>query len=189
MKKLHLLLVLCLFISICINAQENTLKINTAQVNPVRSSEYLGITKNLNNKIATASINDTLHYFYNKHYYRNIANGTPTSPNTQFYTLSAPYPGALSISHCGSIFLNSSSLTVNGLEGIVYKNTSAPSQNVPVKLYLCNLNALNLPIFPPLDSITTNVPNTPNGGIWVGGNFTTPIVMNGKFAVLFKNES
>ena len=189
MKKLHLLLVLCLFISICINAQENILKINTAQVNPVRSSEYLGTTKNLNNKIATASINDTLHYFYNKHYYRNIANGTPTSPNTQFYTLSAPYPGALSISHCGSIFLNSSSLTVNGLEGIVYKNTSAPSQNVPVKLYLCNLNALNLPIFPPLDSITTNVPNTPNGGIWVGGNFTTPIVMNGKFAVLFKNAS
>ena len=60
---------------------------------------------------------------------------------------------------------------------------------MPVKLYLCNLNALNLPIFPPLDSITTNVPNTPNGGIWVGGNFTTPIVMNGKFAVLFKNAS
>ena len=69
MKKLHLLLVLCLFISICINAQENILKINTAQVNPVRSSEYLGTTKNLNNKIATASINDTLHYFYNKHYW------------------------------------------------------------------------------------------------------------------------
>ncbi len=189
MKKLLLLSLFCLFISIYINAQENILKINSAQLNPNRSSEYLGLTKNLNNKITTASINDTLHYFYNKHYYRNIANGTPTSPNTQFYTLSAPYPGALSISHCGSAFLNSSSLTVNGLEGIVYKNPSAPSQNVPVKLYLCNLNALNLPIFPPLDSVTTNVPNTPNGGIWVGGNFTTPIVLNGKFAVLFKNAS
>lgn len=189
MIKKIFLVAICFTFAILLNAQETFISVQKLKVD-LRRNFSLQTTKNtLKEKIATANINDTLHYFYNKHYYRNIANGSPTSPNTQFYTLFVPYTGAGIITHCGAVFLNSSSISIKGLEGIVFKNTNAVSQNVPVKLYLCNVNLSNLPIFPPLDSVLTSVPNTPNGGIWVGANFANPITVTGKFAVLFKNAS
>jgi hypothetical protein len=190
MKKSFLRYSAVFFFAFTAKAQTSFISVEPAQVNPQRHFKTEVVSQNLHAKVNSALINDTLQYFYNKHYYRNVANGTPTSPNTQFYSLFSPYTSmATNISHCGAVFLNSSSLTVNGLEGIVYKNPTSPSANVALKLYLCSVNAGNLPIFPPLDSVTTSVPNTPNGGIWVGGNFTTAVTVTGKFAVLFKNAS
>ncbi|HQQ93127.1 MAG TPA: T9SS type A sorting domain-containing protein [Bacteroidia bacterium] len=141
-----------------------------------------------NPNAALNNVGDTLRYFLLKHYYRNPSSGSPT-PNTQYYTLSNPYPGnTYTINYCGSVFLNTSSITVTGLEGIVTRRSNAVSANVPIKLYICNVNGANLPIFPPLDSISTTASAATNGS-WIGGNFNTPLAISGKFAVLYKNTS
>jgi hypothetical protein len=136
------------------------------------------------------SVNDTLHYFYNKHFFRNTYNGTQTSPNGQFYGLYAPYTNSAQvITHCGGIFLNTTPVQVVGLEGAVFRHATAQSQSVTIRLYLCNLTGGLQPILPPLDSITTAVGPTPNGFVFVGGTFTAPITVTGNFAVLFRNAS
>jgi hypothetical protein len=135
-------------------------------------------------------VGDTLQYFYNKHFFRNTYNGTQTSPNGQFYGLYQPYPTAtVNITHCGGIFYNASPTQIVGLEGAVYRHNTAQSTNVPIRLYLCSLNGANMPILPALDSVSTTVPPTPNGFVFVGGNFTTAVTVNGNFAVLFRNVS
>lgn len=188
MKKL--LLISSAIFALGINAQNTLISVQPAKANPIRKFNPENGISNAQGKVSAASINDTLMYFYNKHYYRNLLTPSNAPANTQFYALYSPYTSSVNnISHCGSVFLNSSSITVNGLEGIVFKNTNSPSANVPLKLYLCNVNAGNLPVFPALDSVTANVPNTPNGGIWVGGNFANPVNVSGKFAVLFRNAS
>lgn len=165
-------------------AQNPVLKVESATYNP--QNTFPTIQSNANAMII--STGDTLRYFLNKHFYRNSNAGSP-APNTQYFTLLNPYPNnALVISHAGSVFKNGSPITVTGLEGIVTRRNNAVSQNIPMKLYLCNVNALNLPIMPPIDSVTAIASATANGA-WIGANFTSPINVNGNFAVLFANAT
>lgn len=185
MKRISLAFTLIFAAVNSILAQYSGLKTETALYNP--QSAFPTIQSTQPNAMTIFS-SDTLRYFLNKHYYRNSLSGTPT-PNTQYFTLSQPYSNnALVISHCGGVFLNTSSITVTGLEGIVTRRANAVSQTIPLKLYLCNVNAMNMPILPPLDSVTA-ISTATNNGAWIGGNFTTPVSINGNFAVLFRNAT
>jgi len=185
MKRIRIALVLIFAAANSILAQYTGLKVETANYNPQNMFPSIQSTQP---NAMTIFTSDTLRYFLNKHYYRNSLSGTPT-PNTQYFTLSQPYPNnALVISHCGGVFMNTSSITVTGLEGIVTRRANAVSQTIPLKLYLCNVNALNMPILPPLDSVTA-VSSSTNNGAWIGGNFTTPVNVTGNFAVLFRNAT
>jgi hypothetical protein len=155
--------------------------------NPARNFSSQGIEN-----ASVVSDSDTLHYFFNKHYYRNsTATVAPTGfpGNTLFYTVSTPYTtSTISITHCGSIFMNSSSIQVHGLEGMATRRANSTNTAVPIRLYLCNLSGANLPIFPPLDSVNA-IATTAANGTWLGGNFSAPITVTGNFAVLIKNVS
>lgn len=176
------LITFCMFTGLF--AQVTNLKVESAGYNPINT--FPTIQSNAN-AISIAS-GDTLRYFLNKHYYRNPSSGSP-APNTQYFTLLNPYPNnALVISHAGSVFKNNSPITVTGLEGIVTRRNNAVSQTIPMKLYICNVNASNLPIFPPLDSVIA-ISTATNNGAWLGANFTTPLNINGNFAVLFRNAT
>jgi hypothetical protein len=172
-----------LFFTVLANAQNLQLAA-PASVNPVRN-----FAPSPNQNIA-ASISDTLHYFYNKHFFRNNWTGNQsTSPNLLFYTIPNPYPSpSFTISHCGSIFYNTASVTITGVEGIVIRQSTAPTASVPVKFYVCNVNSSNFPIFPPLDSVVTTISNA-NSGDWIGANFANPVTVTSKFAVLFRIAS
>ena len=182
MKKTLLYFIAVVMIPLLHRAQPTNLQVGSMQVNPGKHFVSAGQPQAGD---AFIGATDTLEYFFNKHYYRNP---TTANANTQFYSLTQPYPGTVSITHCGSIFLNTNTLTINGLEGIVFKNTSSPSSTVPIMFYLCNVNTSNLPVFPPLDSVLTGV-TTSSVGNWIGGNFTNPVTVSGKFAVLFRNVS
>ncbi len=185
MKKI-LFSVLTLFFGInTVLAQMPILKTETANYNPINT--FPTIQSNSQNAM-TINTSDTLRYFLNKHFYRNPSSGTP-APNNQYFTLLNPYPNnALVISHCGGVFKNSSPITITGLEGIVTLRANAVSASVTVKLYLCNVTGANLPIFPALDSVTA-ISSTLTNGAWIGANFTTPVNLNGNFAVLYRNDA
>lgn len=183
MKKFLPLLFIVFVMSPVLKAQVPYLQVNSQQVNPQKHFPMEANSSSPTDAVIGAT--DTLEYFFNKHYYRN---STTANANTQFFSLTQPYPGTVSITHCGSIFLNTTTITVNGVEGIVFKNTSSPSSTVPIMFYLCNVNTSNLPVFPPLDSVLTGV-TTSSVGNWIGGNFANPITITGKFAVLFREVS
>lgn len=152
--------------------------------NAVRPNKIFDMASTASQDAVTGA-SDTLEYFFNKHYFRNP---TAANANLNFLSLNQPYNGTISITHCGGIFLNTNTITVHGLEGIVIKNATAPTPSVPVRLYLCALNGANMPILPALDSVQTSVSST-TIGVWVGGNFTNPITVTGNFAVLYRNVS
>lgn len=185
MKKPLLIFTAIFILEVAIKAQLPVLKVNTATYHP--QSDFPTI-QNSNASVLALNGSDTLRYFLYKHYYRNPTTPLP-APNTQYFTLLNPYPGTtFTIDYCGSIFLSATTVTITGLEGIVTRRANATSANVPLKLYLCNVNSSNLPIFPPLDSVNAVSTNT-NNGSWIGGNFTTAVNVSGKFAVLYKNAS
>ena len=136
-----------------------------------------------NQQNAIVSIQDTLHYFFNKHYYKNP---TLNNANTQFFTIKSPYEvSALNLTHAGSIFLNTATVMVHGLEALVMRHPTSASSAVGVKILLYNVNSNNLPIMPAVDSVLTTV-STSTAGVWVGGNFASPKTMTANFAVAFK---
>lgn len=157
------------------------LQLHTNAVHPNKNFDLASY----NSQDAVTGATDTLEYFFNKHYFRNP---TAANANLNFLSLNQPYNGTISITHCGGIFLNTNTITVHGLEGIVIKNATAPTPSVPVRLYLCALNGANMPILPALDSVQTSVSST-TIGVWVGGNFINPITVTGNFAVLYRNVS
>lgn len=181
-----LLLSMACLISFEINAQSQKLQLQTASADPSvikASNKPEPEARSMN-----TTVNDTLDYFFNKHYYKNSTTPTGNPPNLSFFTLKSPYPGTLNIGHCGALFLNNSNISIGGLKGLVIKNAGSPSTSVGVKIYLCNVNSSNLPIMPPLDSVMTSVSNS-TAGVWAGGSFTAPVNVSGNFAVLFKHNA
>lgn len=135
---------------------------------------------------ANAIVQDTLWYFFNKHFYRN----TPTAANS-FYTFNNAntYTATNAINAGGAVFLNpSTGVAVSGLEAVVAKSKYAggASASIPVTLYLFNVNA-GLPTGPAVASCTTAVTSTL--GSFIGCNFTTPTVVVGDYAVVMRNTS
>jgi hypothetical protein len=151
--------------------------------------------------ISTPSIiTDTLHYYFNKHYFKTGKDSLRKFP----YFKSAASTNT-DITHCGSKFdvPAGKSVTVTGLEAYVGRTPRTSTPNIPFHLYICNLNSAGKPILPPIDSVRVIVPKTfeLTGPGLVGGNFSVSLsptttvmtptvrVMNGSFAVLMRNMS
>jgi len=136
---------------------------------------------------ATVTIQDTLWYYVNKHVYRNTATNAQS-----FYTykVAPTYTNANSINSGGAVFLKPSGalgVAVSGAEGIVIKKAGSPTTNVPVTLYLFNVNA-GLPVGAAVTSCTTSISSTTVGN-YVGCDFATPTVVVGDYAIVMKNTS
>jgi hypothetical protein len=187
MKKL-LIPGLTVFSFFIVNAQKINVDPETSIADPAKQFISSRSANYQQGKTQTTLVHDTLNYFFNKHYYKNSTTPTSAPPNLSFYTIKSPYSSTLAIDGCGAVFLNSTTIAVNGLEGLVMKNPGSTSASVPVKLYLCNVNANNLPVLPPLDSVMTNVSNS-TAGVWAGGSFTAPVTVTSNFAVYFKTGS
>jgi hypothetical protein len=132
---------------------------------------------------ATVIVTDTNWYFVNKHEYRNTA----TNANS-FYTYKiAPTYTGNSINSGGAYFAQTGNMIVGGAEGIVIRQATAPSANVPVGLYL--FNALGgMPTGNALASCTTAINSTTIGN-YVGCNFSSTVLVTGDFAIIIKNVS
>lgn len=136
----------------------------------------------------TATVVDTLHYYFNKYYFKT---GVTTYSNYPFFKDPSPKCSNASVTHVGSRFENAvSDLTVTGLEAYAGMPGVTANLKFPVHLYLCNLNSSGVPILPAIDSVVTEVNSSYKNkpGI-LGGNFTTPRVVSGDFAVLIRNMS
>lgn len=138
------------------------------------------LNPNANAKLSTILVGDTLWYYFNKHFYRNAA-------GTGYYTLKAPYSStAVTIDRFGNVFKNNGSLTVAGLEAVVSRQATSPSASITVRIMLYNVTA-GMPVMPALDSISAVVTGT--AATFVGGNFSTPKVVTGDYAVMYKRVS
>lgn len=136
---------------------------------------------NVAEKTQSTNVTDTLWYFYNKYYYK-----TPTA-NYGFYTIKSPYSvAAAKVSHFGSTFLNTSTVTVNGMYILAGRGTTSGA-SVPVRILLCNATSSGQPILPAIDSLTSVLTGTT--GVFVGGALTTPHTMTGNFSILYRNAS
>jgi hypothetical protein len=134
-------------------------------------------------------VTDTLHYYFYKQFFKNVPfkDGLPNIHLIPFYKSAAAVSTV--ITHVGNRFENSDTLVVSGLEAYARKAPSTFNLKIRMRLYLCNLNANNLPILPPIDSITTDVGGSPLFYSRYGGNFAKPVKITKDFAVLFRNMS
>lgn len=136
----------------------------------------------------TATVVDTLHYYFNKYYFKT---GITTYSNYPFFKDPSPKCANATVTHVGSRFENAvSDLTVTGLEAYAAMPLITANLKFPVHLYLCNLNSNGMPVLPPIDSVVTEI----NGSYKskpaiLGGNFVNPVVVSGDFAVLIRNMS
>jgi len=132
------------------------------------------------------TIVDTLHYYFNKYYFKT---GITTYSDYPYYKSAAAT--VTGVTHVGSMFENAdNTLTITGVEGYAAMPEVYAHPKIPIRMYLCNIGSNGLPILPAIDSITTEVNSTyrRNPKI-IGGNFTTPHVVSGNYAVLFRNLS
>ena len=134
---------------------------------------------NNNAKIEAVSTNDTLWYFYNKHYYRN-------NPAVGFSAFKSPYASATAtLNAFASTFLSASTVTVNGAYILLSRQATSTSTAVPVKIYLYNVSAANAPTTK-VDSGLAIVTGTV--GSFVGAMFTQTHAMT-NYAIGFANAS
>lgn len=131
-------------------------------------------------KAATVGTNDTLWYFYNKHYYRN-------NPAIGFSTFKSPYqtPGYI-LNEMTSTFINTSTVTISGAYVLVSRQATSTSTAVPVKVYLYNVDGTNKPTTK-IDSGLAVVTGT--AGAFAGAMFTAPRTMTTSFAIGYANGS
>jgi len=132
----------------------------------------------------TFEIFDTLHYYFNKFYFKTAISQYSLFP---FYKSSAAT--GTNVTHCGSRFdvPPGETVIVTGLEAFAKRRTPAVNLNIPVKMMLCNLDAAGMPMLPPIDSLITTVTGTAVSTI--GGTLTAPRTMTASFAILFRNFS
>lgn len=136
----------------------------------------------------TAVVVDTLHYYFNKYFFKT---GELNYANYPVYRDPSPYCKNAVVTHIGSRFDNAANnLTITGIEAFVQMPTTTGKPKYPVHMYLCNLNAQGMPILPPIDSVVCELnayyKNYPK---IMGGDFATPQVVTGDFAVLLRNMS
>ncbi len=104
--------------------------------------------------IDTLVIADTIHYYYNKYYFKTA------TEHTAFPYYKSPAATATVITHMGSFFENSDTLDIKGLQTFASRNVWA-LPTVTVHLYLCDVDpATKMPKMPPLDSVMSIVQGT-----------------------------
>ncbi|MCX8080642.1 MAG: T9SS type A sorting domain-containing protein [Bacteroidia bacterium] len=179
MKKIYILSMLSAGI---IYAQDAKIKIENASF-PIQEfkNRHELVQNGQNEKTSVAVVQDTLWYTLNKHGYRNQSWGG-------FYTVKAPYPSAtLQLNHFGAKFMNSSPILISGLEIAAQRQASSPSASVPVRIYLCNLDANGNAQMPGIDSVQVVLTGTTIQ--FPGANFNIPKLVNGNFAIVYRNIS
>ncbi|MBA3664726.1 MAG: T9SS type A sorting domain-containing protein [Bacteroidetes bacterium] len=163
-----------------LNAQEliKSSGIKEMASEPISRSSTVG-----QNKIAVASIQDTLYYFQRKNYYRNV-NGN------SYYTYRSPYQtSAVTLTEFGDSFLNGTTptngtpVTVTGAYILISRYAASTSTAVPIMVYIYSANLTGVPVAK-LDSVTAMVTST--AGIYVNATFTAPVTVNGAFHISFK---
>lgn len=138
-----------------------------------------------------ALIVDTLHYYFNKYYFKTGNSNINTYPYLQVPAVVS----STEITHVGSKFEvpAGETLTVTGIEAFMKKGKQGEecvSDKVVVELSLCNLNSNGMPILPAVDVVTFQTTSLHENGMnLLGGNFSTPHVMTSDFALLFLNAS
>lgn len=128
-------------------------------------------------------VTDTLHYYFNKHYFK-----TGTSIHNFPYYKSAAATSTV-LTHVGSRFETQDTLVINGLEAFARMGPSTSQLKIKVTLYLCNLDGNKMPILPAIDSVSQDVTGSNIYYQVIGGNFKKPIKMTKDYAVLFRNMS
>src|ERR1041384_7311649 len=142
-KKLLSITAFCAVVG-AVNAQTNLVAEPAGPLNRSALIESPNTSANVNAKTSVITTGDTLWYFYNKHFYHNVA-------STGFYTFMSP--NSYTISKMGVRFNNSNpNMSITGLECVASRNASSPSASVTVRMYLHNVVA-GLPTMPPLDSV------------------------------------
>ena len=142
-------------------------------------------------KAQTVTVNDTMRYFFNKQFYK-----LPPATVHPVFKCTAALTTNTAITHVGSIFHNSDSIIVLGLQTQVLRPAVAASYQLGVafRMYLCNVVA-GVPVLPPIDSLLGHALATAQNtvlsafGQYVGGTFNTPRKIGGDFAVLVRNVS
>ncbi len=128
-------------------------------------------------------VTDTVHYYYNKHYY------TQGGPALQNFPYTAA-PALNNTTHMGSKFVNKEAIEISGLEGYSGIASLRKSQaTMPVRLYLCNLDANGMPVLPAIDSVSSVVGTTVT--VKVGGDFPfgRKHILTKDYAILIRNMS
>jgi hypothetical protein len=161
---------------------------------PKTKGQSAGTVQLLSPPTTPTVVTDTLSYFYNKQLFK-IPNATGIG--FPFYKSAAAT--VTNITHLGSVFLNTDpNLIVNGLQARLAYQINSNSTQIPVRLYLYNVDA-NLKPTTIIDSISTFVgaaqtTTSSTTGHQVGGVFTNslgPVSHNvpGNFAVCVRNLS
>ena len=128
-------------------------------------------------------VTDTLHYYFNKHYFK-----TGTTINNFPYYKSAAATSTV-LTHVGSRFETKDTIVITGLEAFAKMGPSTSQLKIKVTLYLCNLDGSNMPILPAIDSVSQDVFGSTNAYNVIGGNFAKPRKIAKDYAVLFRNMS
>lgn len=156
-----------------VSAQNNLLITETTDM-LTQKNMSMNYGSQIGAKATTVGTNDTLWYFYNKHYYRN-------NPAVGFTTFKSPYQTAgVNLSEMASTFVNTSTVTVSGAYVLCSRNAASTSTAVPVKVYLYNVDATNKPTTK-IDSGLAVVTGT--AGAFAGAMFTAPRTMTTSFAI------
>jgi hypothetical protein len=127
---------------------------------------------------------DTVHYYFNKYYFRT------NTTMTAFPVYKSAFATTTLVTHIGSKFLNNDTIDITGLEGFLSRNLSSTELVIPVHLYLCTLQN-NLPVLPPIDSVIVSVTGAETFSAPIGGNFVSGLTrrLTTDFAVLLRNMS
>jgi hypothetical protein len=152
----------------------------------------LAIPETFSQQGCQAVVQDTLHYFYNKYYFKTGVFIDKASGTNQFARYYASGATGTAVSHIGNKFVNDAEVDILGLEGFMERHKTTSTQtNVPIviRLYLAEIDASGNPKLPPLDSVTIDMWTTTESYKPQGGNFATPRRITGDYAVLFRNMS
>lgn len=138
--------------------------------------------------VTYTTVIDTLEYFLNKQQYKS---GVGLQDNIPYYK--APTANTATqynhLTHCGSLFLNSDSITVLGIGGWASFGSSF-NTSIPIHIYLCNVNANGLPVMPPIDTVKTVLGNNQLIPSFLYGELPHgPKKLNSNFAILMRNYS
>lgn len=162
-------------------ATAQSLQLQSVEAPPIAGRQVIDFTPAgvVSAKTTSATVGDTMWYFYNKHVLRN-------PNNTLFNAALSPQAFTVDVTQFASVFLNTNSITVTGLECIAARKATSTGSAVTIRLYLGNVSAsppyiLSLPLIDSLDVVATGT-----NGAFRGANFSTPKTVGGNFAVLFR---
>lgn len=130
-------------------------------------------------------ITDTVHYYFNKYYFKSGQTELGKMPYYKVYN-SASVKSGTNVTHVGNIFENPDTIIVKGAEAYMMGYRFG-QQALPIHFYLHNVDNSNMPLMDPIDSFEVFISSTVP--VIIGGNFSKPHKMAGKYAISLRNFS